>query len=90
MTNKESIAWYAQFDIKEDDEGLFPEEPEQKKRELEALAEMGAPDVSLIEITSIVAEDRDDFIVEANVTKAFADWAREPSELHGTRLPLLD
>ena len=88
---KITMAWYAQgLEDTINEEGTFGEESEQRIAEIKALREMGAPETENIEIVSITPEDREDAIVEALVTLAFAEWAKEPSELHGTRLPLLD
>lgn len=78
----ETIAWYAQNEAT-DDEGFFLlDEPEKFwAAEKEILKEFGAPEVDRIEFITAEPEDRDEAIIEARVTPAFAEWARTDQNL---------
>lgn len=71
----QTIEWHAQNEATDAD-GFFMQGEAAFAAERAALAETGAPDTDAIEFQSIDAIDRDDAIVVARVTDAFAEWAR--------------
>jgi hypothetical protein len=77
----EEIAWYMgtldEFAEPDSEDGLhYLLTPERVKGELEALKADGAPDTESVEVISIDAEDRDEAIVFARGTAAFAGWVK--------------
>jgi hypothetical protein len=71
-----SFAWIAINEAIDKDGFYLPDGPEVYEAERAALKEQGAPDTELIEFISVLPEDRDEAMVEALVTYAFADWAK--------------
>ena len=69
------LSWYMQ-DETMTEEGIFAEEEVRIPSEKRILTEMGAPDVEQIEVVSTEAESWEDMIITANVTPAFAEWAK--------------
>lgn len=74
MTQK--FAWLAINEAIDKDGFYLEDSPELREIEREELKKIGAPDTELIEFISILPEDRDSSLVEAEVTKNFADWAK--------------
>jgi hypothetical protein len=73
---KISIAWLAANEGTTED-GFFLEGEAAIEAEKRELKEAGAPDVDQIEFVSYEPESRDEAMIEAMVTTAFAEWARK-------------
>ena len=77
---KQNLAWISVNDAT-DEEGFYLEDgPTLREIEREELKKLGAPDTEEIEFESILPEDRDEAMVEALVTPAFARWAKQHQE----------
>ena len=76
---KLSFAWLAANDDT-DEEGFYFHGEDAYEVERAELKKLGAPDTAEIEFLSIEPEDRDNALVEAMVTPAFAKWARTNPE----------
>ena len=76
MSKAYDFAWLQVSDATDDEGFYLQDSPELREIEKRELKEMGAPDTDEIEFISILPEDRDSALVEANVTTAFARWAK--------------
>lgn len=70
------FAWLAVNEAIDEDGFYLEDSPRLRHFERQELKALGAPDTELIEFISILPEDRDSAMVEAEVTQAFANWAR--------------
>jgi hypothetical protein len=74
------FAWIAQNEAVDEDGFYLEDGTAAYEAERAALKEMGAPDTEAIQFISILPEDRDEAMVEAEVSEAFAAWAKSPEE----------
>ena len=69
--------WFYSQSKETDADGFYLQDEAAKQAEIRALQAMKAPDADKISIISIEAIDLAQAEVEAYVTQAFEDWARE-------------
>lgn len=69
------FAYYAQS-AEVDEEGFYPSDTEAVNAERRWLASCGAPDADKVIVKSVLPEDRDEAVVEAEGTEAFIMWTK--------------
>ena len=74
---KRSFAWLAINEDIDPATGCYLETPQAWEAEKRELTKLNAPDVEELELIGMIAEGRDEVMVEALATERFIAWAKQ-------------